>query len=159
MMLCVALIPALTMVSCGDDDDNTQSLAQQVSGTYPVNVWVAIAPGNIDKTQPAIPVNVNVSAAGENSLNFTLSQFKLTSEAEPMDIEVKGMSVTGSEANAVVTYNGIITSTPPMGHLTSAITGTIKNKVMDMNLNIELRGQASDPSPAMTIKVAIESRN
>ena len=152
MMCCALALPALVLFSsCKKDDDEGKTLAQSIEKTYPVNIWVSLT-GTPDQTSDPLDASVAITAESSNSVSMSLIGFKFGQAEIP--ITLTGITVSGSEGNVTLAYNGAITSAElaQMGftNLTGTLTGTIKGGVMSIQLAIN--------ATATTIHVAIASK-
>lgn len=163
MMLCALALPACVLfTACDNKDDDAPStpLAKTVEGTYPVEIGVVLNVGGEDTEETTSDASVVVTAATDNTVNLALNGFNFIDQDIP--ISLTDIAVSGSEGNATLAYSGAITSEKlvQMGlkNLTGTLNGTIKDGVMDVQLNIELRSEPEDPEPSMIIKVSINSK-
>ena len=150
MMCCALALPALVLFSSCEKEDDAKTLAQSVEGTYPVDIRVSLT-GTPSADDEAIDASVAITAASDNSVNMNLIGFQFGQQEIP--ISLAGITVSGSEGNVTLAYNGTINSEELTGfqNLTGTLTGTIEGGVMSMQLAI-------NATPTMTINVTIDSK-
>ena len=158
-MCCALALPACLLFTACNDDDESKTLAQTVEGTYPVDIRVGLGSAP-DPSSEAIDASVIVKAAGDNTVNLELKGFSLDGENE-VPISLNGITVSGSEGNVTMAYNGVITSDAlaALGHISGSLSGTVKSAVMDLLLNIEVRmSDASAETPDLVVIVSVKSK-
>lgn len=159
MMCCALALPALVLFSSCKKDDDAKTLAQSIEGTYPVDIRASLK-GTPSADDEPMDASVAITAASSNSVNLNLIGFQFNQKEIP--ISLTNVSVTGSEGNTSLNYDGAIISEAleamTIRNTTGTLSGTIQSGVMDLLFKIEARANASDENPYMTVWVTLDSK-
>ena len=157
--LCIALLPALTFISCSSDDDTpAPALAPTIAGDYPVNIYIGL------NTDPDMNTpydgTVSITATEDNKVSLSLEGFSMRPGDPAIPISLSGISTAGSVGSVLLSYDGVVESPSleSMGIVKTVFVGSIKDGVLDFVLPVNIYDKTDPSRLTMTVNVLLKSK-
>ena len=156
--LCIALLPALTFMSCSSDDDTpAPALAPTIEGDYPVNIYIGL------ETDPDMNTpydgTVSIMATEDNKVSLSLEGFSMGG-GQTIPISLSGISTAGSVGSVLLSYDGVVESPAleAMGIVKTVLVGSIRDGVLDFVLPVNIYSNDNPSHLDLTVNVLLQSK-
>lgn len=159
IMLCVALIPALTIVSCSSDDDDAPvpALAPTIEGTYPVDIYFGI--GTDPDMSTPYDGTVTINATADNVASLSLAGFSIDGGSTEIPIALGGIQTSGTENAVQVSYEGPVQSEAleTIGIIKTVLAGTVTGGKINFTLPVTVYNKDNESQVIMQVNVLLMS--